>query len=557
MRHTSVPLLDQPCEFINITPINPLISKCEIKVCYVGDDPNRNRSIITKDVAREMANSLPGSPIVGYYNEAKGDFEEHNRIIDISGGKVRIKDTTRPYGFVDLGAKVWFQKFLDDGVTEREYLMTEGYLWTGQYPEAQRIVDQGNNQSMELSDKFLDATWTKDINGKPKFFIINEAIIAKLCVLGDDQEPCFEGSTITQPTLQFSFDDDFKNQLFSMMNELKELIKEGGAPVFTTFAVEIGDALWGALYTYLETKFPRDLKDGECEDCYRCSKYSIDSIWEEGTQKFAILKERANGKLYRLDFAWTEAGFNSEGSTVEVEKSYVPVSEKPTFALDAVEAFEAERYKVEDNSGKTDNSKIDNPVEGETQFAKKDKEKEEGKPAEGKKSEDGDEEKCPKCGKPKSECTCEDEDDDEDKKKKAKYSLEEIPEYVELQNKYSALENDFNELKATNEKLEGQVADLVAFKAEVDRKDKQAMIDGFYMLSDEDKQDVVDNIDTYSLDEIEAKLSIICVRNKVSFNLEDDNKTQDPTTYSLNGGGEADYTPAWIKSLQSVAKDIK
>lgn len=551
MRHTSVPLLDQPCEFINITPINPLISKCEIKVCYVGDDPNRNRSIITKDVAREMANSLPGSPIVGYYNEAKGDFEEHNRIIDISGGKIKIKDTTRPYGFVDLGAKVWFQKFLDDGVTEREYLMTEGYLWTGQYPEAQRIVDQGNNQSMELSDNFLDATWTKDINGKPKFFIINEAIIAKLCILGEDQEPCFEGSTITQPTLQFSFDDDFKNQLFSMMNELKELIKEGGAPVFTTFAVEIGDALWGALYTYLETKFPRDLKDGECEDCYRCSKYSIDSIWEEGTQKFAILKERANGKLYRLNFTWDETGFNSEGSTIEVEKSYVPVNEKPVFALDAIEAFEAERYKTEDNSGKTDNSKIDNPVEGETQFAKKDKEKEEGKPAEGKKSEDNDE-KCPKCGKPKSECTCEDED-----KKKCKYSLEEIPEYVELQNKYSALETNFNELKESNEKLESQIADLVAFKAQVDRKDKQAMIDGFYMLSDEDKKDVVDNIDTYSLDEIEAKLSIICVRNKVSFNLEDDNKTQDPTTYLLNGGGEADYTPAWIKSLQSVAKDIK
>ena len=44
------------------------------------------------------------------------------------------------------------------------------------------------------------------------------------------------------------------------------------------------------------------------------------------------------------------------------------------------------------------------------------------------------------------------------------------------------------------------------------------------MLSDEDKKDVIDNIDTYSLDEIEAKLSIICVRNKVSFNLEDDDK---------------------------------
>ena len=40
--HTSVKL-DCPVEFINITPLNPLISKCQIKVCYVSDEPNRNR----------------------------------------------------------------------------------------------------------------------------------------------------------------------------------------------------------------------------------------------------------------------------------------------------------------------------------------------------------------------------------------------------------------------------------------------------------------------------------------------------------------------------------
>ena len=407
---------------------------------------------------------------------------------------------------------------------------------------------------MELSNKFLDATWAKDSNGKPKFFIINEAIIAKLCVLGENQEPCFEGATITQPQIQFSYDDGFKEQLFSMMNELKQLIKEGGAPVFTTFAVEIGDALWGALYSYLETNFPRDLKEGE-EDCYRCSKYSIDSIWEEGAQKFAILKERANGKLYRLDFSWTEEGFASAGSTVEVEKSYVPVTEKPMFALEDVEAFEEKRYSVEDNSGKDDNSKTDNSLEGEiTEFAKNKEEEDDKAKKEGEGAEDDD--KCPKCGKPKAECTCEEDDDDEEDKKK-KYSLEEIPEYTELLDKYSSLEKEFNALKETNETLTIQINELSEFKAGVDRKDKQAMIDGFYMLSDEDKEDVINNIDTYSLDEIEAKLSIICVRNKVSFNLEDDDKNTDPTTYSLNGGGEGDYTPAWIKSLQSVAKDIK
>ena len=86
--------------------------------------------------------------------------------------------------------------------------MTEGWLWTGQYPEAQRILDQGNNQSMELDENLIDAYWTKDNNGKPQFFIINEAIISKLCILGEDCEPCFEGAQITK--VQFSLEDSFK-----------------------------------------------------------------------------------------------------------------------------------------------------------------------------------------------------------------------------------------------------------------------------------------------------------------------------------------------------------
>ena len=109
MKHISIKM-DTPFELIDIAPssINPLIQRCQIKVCYVGENPNRNGSIITKEVAAEMAKSLPGSPIVGYYNSATGDFEEHNRIIELSNGEFRMKDTTRPYGFVDLGAKVWF-----------------------------------------------------------------------------------------------------------------------------------------------------------------------------------------------------------------------------------------------------------------------------------------------------------------------------------------------------------------------------------------------------------------------------------------------------------------
>ncbi len=107
MMHTSIKM-DCPIEFINIKPLNPLISKCEIKVCYVSDEPNRNNSIITKETARKMANSLPGCPIVGYYDEETEDFDEHSEIMTVKDGKLIIKDITRPYGFVDLGARVWF-----------------------------------------------------------------------------------------------------------------------------------------------------------------------------------------------------------------------------------------------------------------------------------------------------------------------------------------------------------------------------------------------------------------------------------------------------------------
>ena len=537
MKHTSVKL-NTPCEFINITPMNPLISKCQIKVCYVGDEPNRNKSIITKDVAREMANSLPGSPIVGFFNETSGDFEEHNRSIDIANGTVTFRDTTRPYGFVDLNAKVWFQKFLDDGQNEHEYLMTEGYIWTGQYPEAKRIIDKGNNQSMELDEKTLDAFWTKDGNGKPQFFIINEAIVSKLCVLGEECEPCFEGSQIA---VNFSLASDFKEQLFAMVNEVKDLLKEGGAKVFTRYAVEIGDALWSALYSYIESTYP----DGQ--NCY-CSIYRVEGIFEEGGQTFAVLQNRTSMKYYRLNFSIGESeGFIPSDTLIEVTKSYTP-AEEPQFALKDVEEFEAQyaakKKAEEDKSGKSEKDNSDDNTEDP-----------ENEDPENEDPEENDDEKKKKKGKEDFACGG----------KKKKYSLDEIPEYTELQTqfsdlqtKFSELETKYNALVSENESLKNDNATLVEFKNQSERKEKEEMINSFYMLSDEDKKDVIENIDTYSLNDIEAKLSIICVRNKVSFDLDENNKNhQDPTTYNLNGDNNDDDadTPAWIKAVLETAKN--
>ena len=158
-----------------------------------------------------------------------------------------------------------------------------------------------------------------------------------------------------------------------------------------------------------------------------------------------------------------------------------------------------------------------------------------------------DEDKCPECGKPKSECTCKKDKED----KKEKYNLNEIPEYVELFENYNTLQSQYSA-------LETEVTELREFKVAAERKDKEAMIAGFYMLSDEDKKDVLDNIDTYSLEDIEAKLSIICVRNKVSFDL-DNNKEEkkEVVTYSMNDQLNDDSNvPAFVKAMRNVAKDM-
>ena len=191
LRNRSVATIDSP-EFINLAPdaINPGISKCEIKVMYLGK--NRNGSFIDKNTAIQMANSLPATPIVAAYNENKEDFGDHGEVLHIEDGEIKFSCKTVPYGFVAPDAEVWFQKFDDTNefgeTTTREYMMTTGYLWTGQYPELDKCINQGQGQSMEIDD--VDGHWTTDSNDV-EFFIINDEIFNKLCILVDEVEPFF------------------------------------------------------------------------------------------------------------------------------------------------------------------------------------------------------------------------------------------------------------------------------------------------------------------------------------------------------------------------------
>ena len=441
--HQSVATIDSP-EFLNLQPLdlNPLMSKCEIKVLYIG--ANRNQTFITEEVAAEIGKTLRGAPIVGYYRDSKEDFTDHGEKVIIDDEGIKFECQTVPYGFVAPDAEVWFQNFEDynekgESVTHK-YLMTTGYLWTDQFPESSLPVNQGRPQSMEFQKESVQGHWETNYDNGMDFFIINDAIIQKICILGDDVEPCFEGASVTAPNVssKFTLDNNFKNTLYSMMQDLKNALNEG-------------------------------------------------------RQQMENLEKTV---------------------TPEIEEAVVEYTQTE-------EAVSEVNNTTEDTSAPAD-------------YVKKDQEEKKEKES----KDDGGEDAASDEDSNKESDDSDDKDDDDDKDKKGA-------------KKYELLEEELNSLKESYSVLQSQYQELVNFKREIDNQKKDALIAEFYMLSDEDKADVIQNKEKYTLDEIKAKLSVICFDKKISFTLnkEVEDKEEEVITYSLNNNEDSNL-PDWVKAVK-------
>lgn len=455
--HRSVATIDSP-EFLNLQPLdlNPLMSKCEIKVLYIG--ANRNRTYISKEVATKIGENLRGAPIVGYYRDAKEDFTDHGEKIIIDDEGIKFECQTFPYGFVSPDAQVWFQDFEDfdafGNSVKHTYLMTTGYLWTGIFTESSLPVEEGRPQSMEFFEASVKGKWEENYANGMDFYIVDDAIVQKLCILGDNVEPCFEGASVTAPdaSTKFTLDDNFKHTLYNMMQDLKNVL-EGERQMDKNFTqAEQTEATASAVEETPVTEF-------EVEDTQKTS--------EDTTETGSV---------------------------------------------------------ISDYSAKEDDKKKE-----ESEDKKEDAPAKEG----GDDKEDSSDNKDTKEGK----------EDDDEKKKGEKYSL---------------LESELNTLKAEYQELQTKYQELVAFKTEIENQKKDALISEFYMLADEDKADVIQNKEKYTLDEIKAKLSVICFDKKISFTSVDtteknkEEKTENIITYSLNQ--EVPTLPDWVKMVKEEMK---
>lgn len=423
----SVATIDNP-EFIDVKPFNPLISQCQIKVLYLGR--NRNGSFIDKNTAIQMANSLPGCPIVGAWREDIEDFGDHGHVMTIEDGQIKFSCKTRPYGFVAPDARVWFQKYVDTDEFgeehEREYMMTTGYLWTGQYEEAMSVIEEGKGQSMELDESSLDGHWANDSKTGMDFFIINDAIFSKLCILGDDVEPCFEGASVEST---YAADADFAHSLYNMMKQLQETLEQSK----------------GGL------NMPKDFVAGNNSEEVQEQSEVAETLEEEATE--------------------TVEEHETETENVEEEET-----------TETDEDAESDEDEDEDASDEDESDDDD----ADTDFVAK---KEEGTDS----------------TEPAAE-----EDEDKDEEDVTENACGDKKKYSFTEEEFSAIQSELESLRA--------------FKLSIENKEKDALIDKYHMLSDEDKADIIAHKEEYTLEQIEEKLALVYVKNNVDFSTVDGHK---------------------------------
>lgn len=265
-------------EVLATKPINELVTEATIKVCWVAEVQNPNFTVITKDVGRQIAATLPGAPVVGFFNEETGDFVEHSRKIEIKDGQLFCRDVTRPYGFVSFDPP-WYQDFMENGVI-RTYLMCKAYLWTRQYAEASLALNKG--QSMELNEETMSGYYEGDV------FVFTQATLDKLCILGDGYAPCFEGAKIMS-TYAKQYNDftakveDIIGRRYYVMNGKLEPKPD---KITLEYALQLGWNLNDAVYAQLA------LRGGD-------QKYCIQGIYSDTSGIFVILQDMTSLEFVR------------------------------------------------------------------------------------------------------------------------------------------------------------------------------------------------------------------------------------------------------------------
>ena len=296
----------------NLEKYSETISKGRCRIFYKYG--NRNGTYITDEFAEKLLESIPYAPVKGIYSEDDEDYTDHG--MKRSEGRI--------YGIVPADPHVTWEKHLDEDGVEREYVCVDVLIYTGLYKEAHDIIGKG--QSMELYSPSIKGDW-KIINGK-KYYVFSEGSFLGLQALGDSVEPCFEGAAF------FSLYEDLKKMVAQI--EKYNLNLHNGGKKMLNFKLS-DNAKFNAIWSLLNVNY------SEANDWV--VEYGIVDIYDE----YAVVRNYFEGTFERVYYTK-----NDETDSVELGERvrcfFLDVTESEKKALEALHGLNDNTYEKVDET---------------------------------------------------------------------------------------------------------------------------------------------------------------------------------------------------------------
>ena len=296
----------------NLEKYSDTISKGRCRIFYKNG--NRNGTYITDEFAEKLLETIPYAPVKGIYELDEDDYTDH--------GKKRSEG--RIYGIVPANPNVTWEPHLDEDGVERTYACVDVLIYTGLYAEAHDIL--GKSQSMELYSPSIKGDW-KIIDGK-KYYVFTEGQFLGLQVLGDSVEPCFEGAAF------FSLYEDLK-KMVAQIEKYNLNLHNGGKRMLN---YKLSDnAKFNAIWSLLNLNY------NEANDWL--IEYDICEIYDE----YAVVRNYSEGIFERVYYTK-----NDETDSVELGERvrcyFMDVTEAEKKALDALHGLNNGTYELVDET---------------------------------------------------------------------------------------------------------------------------------------------------------------------------------------------------------------
>lgn len=174
----NVPVFIQDFKNEAVEEGNGKFTKARLKIFYEGETVDHR--LFTKEFSDRILQTLPYTPVVGYYSVQKGDFLGHNAIQYVYGLVPENPNLTEEY----------------DETTGHTYKVADVILYTEREDNigdvAQKIV--GKQQSLEMDRNSVRYKVNRNFDGSFRNLEFLDGKFVGLSVLGDCENPAFEGS---------------------------------------------------------------------------------------------------------------------------------------------------------------------------------------------------------------------------------------------------------------------------------------------------------------------------------------------------------------------------